>query len=76
MKTHTQCRLTKGSCHQVTWIPSDHARVGANVSLKTDGEWDHGWIIEEVGNVQSSDLVEKRANSTRKTPPSLQKERD
>lgn len=45
---YTQCKLRKDNLHQMSWIPSEFAKVGKVVKLRDedDGKWDDGWIVE------------------------------
>ncbi len=43
---YRQCLLAQGTSRKVSWIPSEDARVGETVHLRTAGDWR---IIEAWG---------------------------
>ena len=45
---YAQCELKNGTTHQVAYIPGQFAKVGKELSLRVDGRWDRGWIVEAV----------------------------
>lgn len=52
-KTYQQCQLLKKHSHgtsiQVSYIPTKYARKGDTLKIKKDdGEWENGWVVEEV----------------------------
>lgn len=58
---HTQCLLQRGNEKQVTWIPSEFARQGHIVKLKSRGsdEWSDGWEVKEAWNTLFSDQLDR-----------------
>jgi hypothetical protein len=43
-----QCRLQNNKELLVSWIPSKFAKKGKNIRIKINGEWEHGWLVDEV----------------------------
>ena len=45
---YTQCKLKKDNSYQMSWIPSQFAKVGKVLKLRDEGtgEWDNGWVVE------------------------------
>jgi len=57
----SQCVLRKDSLTQVSWIPTKFAKIGKQVELKENGEWESGWQVEAV--YKTSRFVEVRERS-------------
>ena len=58
----TQCTLVKDRTTQVSWIPTEFAKL--NKVLKV--EEDEGWVVTEIGGTLSKEMVkaqEKRSRS-------------
>jgi len=45
---YRQCKLVKENTYDIAWIPSQFAKVGKNLSLKINEEWQEGWKVVEV----------------------------
>ena len=50
---YVQCKMTKHVKDRLkyldtSWIPKKFAQKDRSLKLKIDGEWDDGWIVEEV----------------------------
>lgn len=45
---YCQCKLVKDNSVDVAWIPSQFAKVGKNLSLKINEEWQDGWQVAEA----------------------------
>lgn len=46
---YRQCKLVKGNVNQVTWLPTQFAKVGKKVMLlQQDDTWDMGWEVTEA----------------------------
>jgi hypothetical protein len=62
---YTQCRLKKktpeGSMNQMSWIPSEFAKVGKVLKLREEDtdQWDDGWIVEAAYSTRSWEEVNK-----------------
>jgi len=56
---HKQCKLRKGSRITHSWIPAKYAVVGKTIGLKDEkGNWEEGWIVDEVwGTARSLDVL-------------------
>lgn len=61
---HTQCLLQRGNEKQVTWIPSEYAKAGNFVKLKSRGseDWSDGWEVKEIFNTLPSEQVTKMSD--------------
>lgn len=47
---YKHCTLQKGNVVQVSWIPSEFAKIGEVLKTKQpDGSWDDGWVVKTVG---------------------------
>jgi hypothetical protein len=55
MTLYKQCRLRRGNCETMAWIPSTLAVIGKRVAIKEKGEWDGGWIVASAGHAQNRD---------------------
>jgi hypothetical protein len=68
---YTQCGLSRGNEHTVSWIPEKFARLGKTVDLysgSTDS-WEKGWLVENVwSTITLDELIEqqKQSRNTRK----------
>lgn len=49
-----QCTMTKDNMTQTAWIANEYARVGKVIKIKTNGIWDDGWTVTEVGKLDVS----------------------
>lgn len=62
---YTQCRLKKkteaGSMHQMSWIPTEFAKVGKVIKLRDEDTdvWDDGWVVEAAYSTRSWEEVNK-----------------
>lgn len=47
---YTQCKLRKNNLHQMSWIPSNFAKVGKVIKIRDEGtdNWTDGWVVEEA----------------------------
>lgn len=45
---YQQCRLQKGTTHQMSWIPAKYAVKGKTLKLRSNGEWEDGWVVNET----------------------------
>lgn len=46
-----QCRLRRGNIQTTLWLPEKYAVKGGVVTLKQDGQWVDGWLVESVSEV-------------------------
>lgn len=58
---HTQCLLQRGNEKQISWIPSEYAKLGHFIKLKSRGEdeWDDGWEVKETFNTLFSEQLDR-----------------
>ena len=64
---HCQCYLRKGPVATTAWIPEEFAVIGRPIKLrKRGGEWDDGWVVEEVGARRLSTEVADREQDWKK----------
>jgi hypothetical protein len=52
---YKQCRLRRGNCEVMSWIPSTLATIGKQVALKEKGVWESGWVVTTAGSAQERD---------------------
>jgi len=79
-ETHTQVKLQKQMFEQVTWVPSQFAKKGKYLKLRTvsggdlfgeDGcvvsetSWDDSWKVTEVYNTKSTEEVREHSRDYR-----------
>jgi hypothetical protein len=50
--TYFQCKLVKGNKHTTSWIPKIFAHTGLYLQLKMNGEWEDGWLVISVGDIE------------------------
>jgi len=68
MSKHSQVKMSKGTLTQVSWIPADYATKGRLLKLRErGGEWDNGWIVEDVYATLNTDTVMKRSQDYKNT---------
>jgi len=62
---YTQCKLKKktqdGETHQMSWIPSEFAKVGKVLKLRDEGtdNWDNGWVVEAAYSTRTWEEVNR-----------------
>lgn len=49
-----QCRLRRGNTQTTLWLPEKYAVKGSFVTLKQDGKWVDGWLVESVSEASMS----------------------
>lgn len=63
---HVQCELRRpteqGYRQNIVWIPAEHAVQGKFVKLKTNGQWEDGWFVEQafVNSPIASEVIQER----------------
>jgi hypothetical protein len=68
--------MQSGVVYQVCWIPTDFARLGEILQLKSDdGSWVNGWIVKNVGQIvqEIPDVKKSIRNHRKNTGDSLLK---
>ena len=69
---YKQCRLVKttntGKLYQVSWIPSQFAKVGKVLQLKNSNTdtWDSGWIVESAGEAHEFDELDRQRDAQKR----------
>jgi hypothetical protein len=54
---YRQCRLQRGNCHQVSWIPEPYCVKDKVLKLKnSDGVWENGWVVKGAGTNRITDV--------------------
>lgn len=78
--TYTQVLLKKKDSDSVrtlqTWIKSSNAVLGIELWVKRDGKKEPGWVVTEIGNTQSKDIVKAYENQYKKLVEKTDKDRD
>lgn len=69
MGLYKQCRLSREGRNQVSFIPAEIAVEGQTVSVKENGVWDRGWLVEKAYDPAISweaiQVAAKQARDTR-----------
>jgi hypothetical protein len=64
---YRQCQLRKDKQHLLSWIPEARAVKGAVLRLKNDGQWDDGWVVDEVYGTRTEAYVRAHERDHLKT---------
>lgn len=64
---YRQCKLVKGNVNQVTWLPTQFAKVGKNLSLLEDEQWNDGWkVVEAYEGTRSLEDVDAQRDALKR----------
>jgi hypothetical protein len=62
---YRQCKLQKDNVIDVAFIPAALAKVGRNLRIKINGEWQDGWQVMEVWTARTFAEIDTERDARR-----------